>query len=104
MNVYEAPGGGGLIVFAIAGFGIGYVLTKLKIINDGNVTKFATWSSCAFAAVVAFFSGGDNAGPMASLVGKLAVFGIVWFVCGLIFTVGLAFGVEKANKSGKTGS
>jgi hypothetical protein len=98
-SVYTAEGGGGLIWVGVAGFGIGYVLAKLKVVTESNVSPFATWSSCAFAVVIAYLADSSTASDFAMIAGKIAIFGIVWFVFGIIFTLGLMLGLEKANKS-----
>lgn len=99
MSAYTTEGGGGLAWVGVAGFAIGFILAKLKIVADANVTKFATWASCIVAAYVALAADTPTANSFTSLVGRLGIFVIVWFVFGLIFTLGLMFGLEKATKA-----
>ena len=98
-SVYTTEGGGGLIWVGVAGFGIGFILAKLKVVTDSNVTQFATWTSCIVAAVAALAADTPTASGLTSLLGRLGIFGIVWFVFGVIFTFGLMLGLEKANKA-----
>jgi len=78
-SVYSTEGGGGLILIAVAGFGVGYVLGRTRIITRDNVTKIATVVSCAVAAVTVFAADGPNAGSLLFTFGRIAIFAIWCF-------------------------
>ena len=101
MSVYTTETHENLILvgIVIAGFCIGFVLTKLKLVTSSNIAQFATWSSCLVAAAAALASDSPTSGGLISLFGRLAIFAIVWLSFGLVFTIGLTMGLEKADKS-----
>ena len=62
---------------AVAGFGAGFVLSKVGAINQENSSRFATVVSVIVAAGVALAADGPS-GAVA-ILGRFAIFGIVWF-------------------------
>lgn len=95
--VRDEYGTGWLLLFALAGFCLAYALTKAKILNEKNSTSFATWASAAIAAVFALSADGMTSG-ISGWAGRLAIFALVWLAGGLLFTLGVAIGEEKAKK------
>lgn len=89
-------GTGWLLLVGLAGFCLAYVLTKAKVLTEKNSTRFATWASAAIAAVFALAADGLASGP-SGWAGRLAIFALVWFAGGLLFTFGVAIGEEKAK-------
>lgn len=89
----------GLLWIAVAGFIVGFVLAKLKVVTDNNVARFANWAACLVAALAASLADTTASGPLLSMVGRLAIFGIVWFAFSVIFMVGVSLGLEKATKN-----
>lgn len=87
-----------LLIFAVAGFVLSFALAKLRVLTDANVSTFASWTSAIAAGALAVFA--DGAGGPAGLFGRIAIFGLVWFCGGLLFTFGAMMGLEKANKNG----
>ncbi|WP_194726431.1 hypothetical protein [Noviherbaspirillum malthae] len=90
-------GTGWLLLFVPAGFCLAYLLTKARILNEQNVSTFATWVSAAIAAGFALAADGGAEG-FRGLAGRLAIFGLVWVAGGLLFTLGVLIGEEKARK------
>lgn len=98
MSVPEEGLGLGWVAIVFSGFAVGYILSRIKWLSDRNTTTFCTWASAVFAGAIAF---GDGLGD-ASLItigGKIALFALIWLVFGLIFTLGVAMGIEKAAES-----
>jgi len=93
---YESSGFGWIALIGL-GFAIGFALSKLNVLTENNATPFCTWTSMVAASLVAFADGlGD--GTFVTITGKLALLVILWFVFGLVFTLGVAMGMEKASK------
>lgn len=86
-----------IIMFAIC-FGVGFLLSKMKLLSDANIAKFCTWTSGIIAALVALAADTSSAGMLASSFGRIGIFIIVWFVAGIILTIGVSMGVEKSEK------
>ena len=97
--ISAADGGFGLLWIGVAGFVIGLILAKMKVVTESNLARFATWTSCAVAAIAALAADTPAASGLSSLFGRLGIFAIVSFVFGLIFTLGLALGLEKTDKA-----
>jgi len=89
-----------LITLIVPGsFVIGYLLAKLKLLNDENSVTFCTWVSACFGGYAAFMSGPyENAGWILQFFGRLAMFFLFYYFWGIIFTFGVCTGMEKANK------
>lgn len=85
------------IAIGAIGFAVGFILAKMKIVHDGNVAPFCSWSSGLFAAVVAL-AADTSPGIAANVFGRLGIFAIVWIAIGCVFTVGVLMGVEKSQK------
>lgn len=94
----EDLGGAGWIVIVVAAFIIGYVLAKLKLLTKSNAGKFAAGASAVVAATAAILMDTPEPADWRSIAGRLAVFAIVWVVFGIVFTVGVSWGIEKASK------
>lgn len=90
-------GTGWLLLVGLAGFCLAFVLTKAKVLNEQNSTKFSMWASAAIAAGFALAADGMADG-FSGLAGRVAIFCIVWFAGGLLFTLGVAMGTDKATK------
>lgn len=84
------------VILVAASFGIGFALAKMKMVNYTNATRFCTWVSGVVAALVALAADSGNGG--ASELGRLGIFVVVWLAFGLVFTMGVLMGIEKANK------
>jgi len=98
---YADEGLGGLGWMALGGcaFVVGFVLAKLGVVTHSNCVRWATWISGIVSAVVAVAAAdsASNIGDITALAGSLAVFAIVWLVLGLVVSIGMHIGVEKAS-------
>ena len=88
----------GWIAIGAAGFFLTLILAKLVLVTDANASKFATWASCGVAVVFALVTESSTSNPLISLLGRVAVFGLVWLVFGLVFAIGVGLGLEKATR------
>ena len=98
MNPADSDSGGAWVIMVAASFAVGFVLAKMKALNEANSTQFCTWTSGIVAALVALAADSPTAGAVASVFGRLGIFAIVWLVFGLVFTIGVSMGIEKAGK------
>jgi len=96
IDPYEGTGFG-WIALAFCGFVAGYLLAKLKVLTDKNTVSFCSWTAAVVAAVAAFSGGWENT-SFTMLAGRVAIFAIIWFIFGIVFTIGVAMGKDKANK------
>ncbi|HEY9279512.1 MAG TPA: hypothetical protein VIP51_05500 [Eoetvoesiella sp.] len=97
MNPADEGLGLGWIAITFCGFIVGYVLAKIKVLSDRNSGQFCTWASAIIAAVFAF--GGElSTLSFIQIGGRIAIFVIIWFFFGIVFTLGIAMGMEKAEK------
>lgn len=91
--------GFGWLLIVAAGFLVGYVLAKIRVLRESNASWFANGAALFVAALAAFFADGPSPADWRTIAGKVAIFAIVWVVVGLVFTVGLAWGFEKGSKN-----
>lgn len=91
-----AIGIGAWIVFAIAGFPLGFVLRKLRLLRDDNAVSVIGWCAAIPAGI---FAVGVDGSPslIIDILGRVAVFGLVWFIVGLMLGIGLLMGAEAAG-------
>lgn len=87
---------GGMLWIGVAGFAIGFSLGKLKIATEQNSGTLATWLSGVGAGIVALAADTSTGNTLIEGAGRLAIFGIVWVMLGIVFTFGFLLGVEKA--------
>lgn len=92
---------GGLLWIGVVGFGVGFVLAKLKIATEQNSETLATWISGIVAVFFALAADTATQNSFIELSGRVAIFFIVWVMLGIVFTVGFLFGIEKAGGSKK---
>ena len=95
--MYDTGLGLGWITIGFLGFAIGIVLAKIKILNDNNSAAFCTWASTIPAAVLALSADSSTDSGAINFLGRLAIFGIVWLVFGLVFSFGVAMGMDKSK-------
>ena len=98
MQDVESGLGFGWVAIGAIGFVVAFVLAKLGWLTDTNASKFVTWAPCAVAAFFALGIEPSTSNPLISLLGRAAVFGLIWLVVGMVFAIGVAMGMEKANR------
>ena len=83
--------------FAIIGFFIAYGLRKAGLLStEKSQTIFATWGSAIVAGIFALLA--DTSSAVSEFFGRIVIFALVWFLVGIVLTIGIQFGVEKAEK------
>ncbi|WP_152598744.1 hypothetical protein [Janthinobacterium sp. RA13] len=97
---YEEFGAGWLLIVGVIGFVLGFLLTKMKVLNDCNASKFATVSSGILAVLMALSADGVATGFI-GWMGRVAIFVLMWFAGGIVFTLGVLLGREKADSQSK---
>ncbi len=97
---YEEFGTGWLLVVGATGFALAFLLAKMKVLNNENVTKFTGVASGLLAAVMALSADGVADG-FTGWMGRAAIFALVWFAAGLVLTFGAMIGLDKAESKTK---
>lgn len=87
----------GWVAIAAVGFMIGFVLAKINVLRNENAATFCTWASTVPAGAIALFASASADSMLINMLGRLAIFAILWFVFGIVFTIGVAMGIEKAK-------
>lgn len=96
-EAYDVPGSWSLLLVLAAGFVLALVLRALRLLrSEAAQMGFITWGSGLLAAVVALASGPSSSpGLVIEILGRVAIFFLVWIAAGIVFAVGVAAAVEK---------
>lgn len=89
-------------LFMMMGGGVvlAFVLRKLGLIaSDQAKNRFICWGAGIMAATATLSASAPSSNSaLVNLGGRAAIFLLVWFVCGIMFGIGVAIGTEKAEK------
>ena len=101
-DIYSADDGwAGLygVTFIGGWYCVSYGLAKFGILTSDNYGKVAQWISVIGATIMSVGSdGGAKFGSVSDFMGRIGIFGLVYFFLGIVLTFGMAIGVEKAKK------
>ena len=95
----DGLGGAGLIVSGGAVLLVLILLFKTKLFDDSDkaaLVKFAAGAAGVAAAVLADMPGSNNA--LTSLLGRVAIFAVVFFFVSILFGFFVGAASEKAQK------
>lgn len=86
----------GWIAVGAVGFAFGFVLAKLRA--HSNIIKLCSAVSTLVAGAAALLADTSTGSSAVEVLGRLAVFAVVWLMFGIVFTIGAAMGAESGAR------
>jgi hypothetical protein len=102
-SIYDdSLGGGGLVWVGAIGVAIGFVAAKMGV-SERSKARVCAAISFIFASVFALSASTPSSnGLVVELLGRGAIFGIVWFVFSILFTLGFSAGLSLGESKLET--